>query len=213
MRARAVILASAASAGIILLGWQAGTGQGASLAVSPNISAGSDGGSSDGGGSGSGSGSLDGSGSAGIGSSGNGSSGSSGSGSSGTGTGSSGTGTGSPGSGSSGSGSSGTGAAPNAAISGTYKGSSVSTRFGSVQVQVTIAKGVITEITPLQLTDRDQRSVFISSRAAPVLRSEVLAAQSANVQTIGGATYTCEGYLSSLQAALDSAHFQTQSGG
>lgn len=206
MRARAVILASAASAGIILLGWQAGTGQGASLAVSPNISAGSDGGSSDGGGSGSGSGSLDGSGSAGNGSSGNGSTGSSGSGSSGT-------GTGGPGSGSSGSGSSGTGAAPNAAISGTYKGSSVSTRFGSVQVQVTIAKGVITEITPLQLTDRDQRSVFISSRAAPVLRSEVLAAQSANVQTIGGATYTCEGYLSSLQAALDSAHFQTQSGG
>jgi len=189
VRARAVILASAASAGIILLGWQAGTGQGASLAVSPNISTGSDGGGSDGGGSGSGSGSLDGSGSAGTGSSGNGSTGSSGSGSSGT------------------------GAASNAAISGTYKGSSVSTRFGSVQVQVTIAKGVITEITPLQLTDRDQRSVFISGRAAPVLRSEVLAAQSANVQTIGGATYTCEGYLSSLQAALDSAHFQTQSGG
>ena len=207
MRARAVILASAASAGIILLGWQAGTGQGASLAVSPNISTGSDGGGSDGGGSGSGSGSLDGSGSAGTGSSGNGSTGSSGNGSTGS------SGSGSSGSGSSGSGSSGTGAASNAAISGTYKGSSVSTRFGSVQVQVTIAKGVITEITPLQLTDRDQRSVFISSRAAPVLRSEVLAAQSANVQTIGGATYTCEGYLSSLQAALDSAHFQTQSGG
>jgi uncharacterized protein with FMN-binding domain len=78
---------------------------------------------------------------------------------------------------------------------------------------VTIAKGVITEVTPLQLTDRDQRSVSISNRAAPVMRSEVLAAQSANVQTIGGATYTCEGYLSSLQAALDSAHFQTQSVG
>jgi len=210
VRARAVILASAASAGIILLGWQAGTGQGASLAVSPNITTGSDGGRSDGGGSGSGSGSLDGSGSAGSGSSGTGS-GSSGGGSSGTG--SSGTGSSGTGSSGTGSGSSGTGASSNAAISGTYKGSSVSTRFGSVQVQVTIAKGVITEITPLQLTDRDQRSVFISSRAAPVMRSEVLAAQSANVQTIGGATYTCEGYLSSLQAALDSAHFQTQSGG
>ncbi len=200
-------MASAASAGIILLGWQAGTGQGTSLAVSPNISAGGSGGASDGGNSGTGSGNLGGTDSSGAGS------GSSGTGSSGTGSGTSGTGSGTSGTGSSGTGSGSSGSSSNAAISGTFKGSSVATRFGSVQVQVTIAKGVITEVTPLQLTDRDQRSVSISNRAAPVMRSEVLAAQSANVQTIGGATYTCEGYLSSLQAALDSAHFQTQSVG
>lgn len=90
---------------------------------------------------------------------------------------------------------------------GTYAGTAVETRFGTVQVQVTIKAGVITDVTALHLTDQEQRSVQISARAAPLLRSEVLSAQSANVQTIGGATYTSEAYLTSLQAALDAAHF------
>ena len=47
----------------------------------------------------------------------------------------------------------------------------------------------------------------ISNRAAPVLRSEVLAAQSARVQNVSGATYTTGGYLQSLQSALDQAGF------
>jgi uncharacterized protein with FMN-binding domain len=89
----------------------------------------------------------------------------------------------------------------------TYDGASVPTRFGTVQVQVTIQDGKITEITPLQLTDAERKSAQISSRAAPVLRSEVLQAQSANVQTIGGATVTSDAYLTSLQAALDAATF------
>jgi uncharacterized protein with FMN-binding domain len=92
-----------------------------------------------------------------------------------------------------------------ASTDGVYTGSDVQTRFGSVQVQVTIAAGTITEVTPLQLTDVDRRSVQISNQAAPMLRQEVLAAQSAQVSTIGGATYTSEGYLSSLQSALDQA--------
>ncbi len=90
---------------------------------------------------------------------------------------------------------------------GTYTGTAVQTRFGTVQVQVTIKAGVITDVTALHLTDQEQRSVQISARAAPLLRSEVLSAQSANVQTIGGATFTSEAYLTSLQAALDAAHF------
>ena len=89
----------------------------------------------------------------------------------------------------------------------TYDGASVQTRFGTVQVQVTIQDGKITEVTALQLTDAERKSAQISSRAAPVLRSEVLQAQSANVQTIGGATVTSDAYLSSLQAALDAANF------
>jgi len=76
-----------------------------------------------------------------------------------------------------------------------------------VQVRVTIQDGKITEVTPLQLTDAERKSAQISSRAAPVLRSEVLQAQSANVQTIGGATVTSDAYLTSLQAALDAANF------
>jgi uncharacterized protein with FMN-binding domain len=71
---------------------------------------------------------------------------------------------------------------------------------------VTVSGGTITDVTPLQLTDDDRKSIQISNRAAPLLRTEVLAAQSAGVQTISGATVTSNAYLSSLQAALDAAH-------
>lgn len=90
---------------------------------------------------------------------------------------------------------------------GTYTGSTVSTRFGDVQVAVTISGGAITDVTALHLTDDDGRSVQISNRAAPVLREEVLAAQSASVANVSGATYTSQAYLSSLQSALDQAGF------
>lgn len=93
-----------------------------------------------------------------------------------------------------------------AAASATYKGAVVQTRFGAVQVQITVSAGKVTEVTALQLTDDDRKSVQISNRAAPLLRSEVLAAQSADVQTIGGATVTSDAYLTSLQAALDAAN-------
>lgn len=133
--------------------------------------------------------------------------------------------TGSPGAGSSGTGLSGTGSAgssnspgstgssgtapsgsSNSPASGTYTGTAVQTRFGAVQVQITVSNGKITEVTPLQLTDTDGKSIQISNRAAPLLRSKVLAAQSANVQTVSGATITSRAYLSSLQAAIDAAN-------
>ncbi|MDJ0324150.1 FMN-binding protein [Cryobacterium sp. PH31-AA6] len=98
-------------------------------------------------------------------------------------------------------------AAPAGAASGTFDGSVVQTRFGPVQVSVTIASGSITEVTALQLTNDGGRSVMISNQAAPILRSEVLTAQSAQVQNVSGATYTTHGYLTSLQAALDAAQF------
>jgi uncharacterized protein with FMN-binding domain len=88
---------------------------------------------------------------------------------------------------------------------GTYTGTSEQTRFGNVQVKVTVSGGKITDVTALQLTDAEQRSVQISAYAAPILRSEVLASQSADVANVNGATYTTDGYLSSLQSALDQA--------
>ncbi|TFD59942.1 FMN-binding protein [Cryobacterium suzukii] len=97
--------------------------------------------------------------------------------------------------------------AASAAQSGTFTGPVVATRFGNVQVSVTIAAGAITDVTALQLTNHDGRSVQISNRAAPILRTEVLAAQSASVQNVSGATYTSDGYLQSLQSALDTAGF------
>ncbi|MDN4645789.1 FMN-binding protein [Arthrobacter sp. PsM3] len=106
---------------------------------------------------------------------------------------------------SSSSGSSGS-AGATAQAAGTYAGSLVQTRFGAVQVQITVKAGAITDVTALQLTDEDRKSVQISTRAAPLLRAEVIKAQSAQVQTIGGATVTSAAYLSSLQAALDAAN-------
>ena len=94
---------------------------------------------------------------------------------------------------------------PTTAVAGNYLGTSTSTPYGQVRVQVTIAGGHITAVTPTQLTDADGRSVQISNRAAPILRQEVLAAQSSQVQMVSGATYTSEAYLSSLQSALDQA--------
>lgn len=108
--------------------------------------------------------------------------------------------------GSSGSASSGSSSSSNSSASGTYKGNTVQTRFGPVQVQITVANGKITDVTALQLTNTDGKSIQISNRAAPLLRSKVLAAQSANVQTVSGATITSDAYLTSLQAALDAAN-------
>jgi uncharacterized protein with FMN-binding domain len=68
-----------------------------------------------------------------------------------------------------------------------------------------VSGGKITDVVAVQLTDRGGRSVEISNYAAPILRKEVLSAQSANVSTVGGATYTTDGYLSSVQSALDRA--------
>lgn len=96
-------------------------------------------------------------------------------------------------------------ASPSSTADGTYTGAPTSTRFGAVQVAITVAGGRITDVTALQLTDEDGRSVSISNRAAPILRQEVLAAQSADVQAVSGATYTSEGYLTSLQSAIDQA--------
>lgn len=91
------------------------------------------------------------------------------------------------------------------ATDGTYTGSDVSTRFGNVQVKVTVSNGAITDVTALHLTDDDRRSAQISSRAAPILASEVVASQSARVSNVSGATYTSDAYLQSVQSALDQA--------
>lgn len=84
-------------------------------------------------------------------------------------------------------------------------GDVVRTRFGTVQVQITVANGQLTDVTALKLTDEDNKSVRISARAAPILRTEALAAQSAHIDVVSGATYTTDGYTESLQSALDQA--------
>ena len=92
-----------------------------------------------------------------------------------------------------------------ATFTGKLTGQAVQIPFGTVQVQVTMQNGKITDVQALQLPSDQRRSQQIGQYAAPQLRSEVLAAQSANVNTISGATYTSQGYIQSLQSALSQA--------
>ncbi|WP_439690843.1 FMN-binding protein [Curtobacterium sp. SP.BCp] len=119
-------------------------------------------------------------------------------------TGTAGTGSGS-GSAGTGSGTSGGASASGAAKDGTFTGHAAQTQYGPVQVEITVAGGKITDVTALELTDRDGRSAQISQQAAPILRQEALQAQSAQIQAVSGATYTSEGYVTSLQSAIDQA--------
>jgi uncharacterized protein with FMN-binding domain len=85
-------------------------------------------------------------------------------------------------------------------------GALVGTPYGNVQVRLTHLGSRITDIHAVQLTDSSQHSVDISAYAAPILRQEALAAQSAQIDMVSGATFTSEGYQQSLQAAIDAAH-------
>ena len=91
-------------------------------------------------------------------------------------------------------------------FSGQLTGSPVQIPFGTVQVQVTMQNGTITDVQALQLPNDRGHSAEISAYAGPQLRSEALRAQSAQIDTISGATYTSYGYQQSLQSALDQAH-------
>jgi uncharacterized protein with FMN-binding domain len=90
--------------------------------------------------------------------------------------------------------------------SGTVSGSTVNTRYGPVQVSVTIENGKLTAVTALQLPSGG-RSGEISNEVGPILSSQALSAQSANIDGVSGATFTSSAYAKSLQAALDAAGF------
>jgi uncharacterized protein with FMN-binding domain len=85
-------------------------------------------------------------------------------------------------------------------------GDSIDTRWGPVQVEVTVAGGKITDVQPLAVPYDNGRSQEINNYAVPILHQEIIDAQSAQIDTVSGATYTSEGYRQSLQAALDAAH-------
>jgi uncharacterized protein with FMN-binding domain len=90
--------------------------------------------------------------------------------------------------------------------SGTYKGDVIDTRWGPVQVEITMAKGRLTAVRVLQVPTRNPRDREISDFSLPQLTQEALAAGNARIDSVSGATYTSEGYIQSLQSALDAAH-------
>jgi uncharacterized protein with FMN-binding domain len=97
-------------------------------------------------------------------------------------------------------------AAPHAGgASRTVTGTVEDTPYGPVQVSVTLTGARIVDVAPVQLPNDNGRSREINNYAAPLLRQEVLTAQSAQVDTISGASYTSDGYARSVQAALDAA--------
>jgi uncharacterized protein with FMN-binding domain len=92
-----------------------------------------------------------------------------------------------------------------ASASRTITGDSVDTRWGPVQVRITVQNGTITAVSAVDYPQNNARDVEINSYAIPQLNSEALAAKSAQIDMVSGATYTSEGYLGSLQSALDKA--------
>ncbi|MGW4598469.1 FMN-binding protein [Streptomyces sp. NPDC004457] len=87
----------------------------------------------------------------------------------------------------------------------TATGDTVQTRWGPVQVRVTVRDGRLTDVAAVSYPQDNPRDQEINSYALPQLRREALAAQSARIDTVSGATYTSDGYRQSLQSALDSA--------
>jgi uncharacterized protein with FMN-binding domain len=79
------------------------------------------------------------------------------------------------------------------------------TSYGPMQVQVSMEGRKITGVKVLQQTNTGSLSQQIDANAIPQLTKETLAAQSARIDAVSGASYTSSGYIKSLQSALDQA--------
>jgi uncharacterized protein with FMN-binding domain len=82
-------------------------------------------------------------------------------------------------------------------------GNVANTVYGPVQVQVVVRDEKITGVNILEQPTSTANDLQIGQFAFPKLISETLAAQSAHVDAVSGATYTSAGYIKSLQSALD----------
>ena len=99
----------------------------------------------------------------------------------------------------------GTSTSTTGSVSGTFTGAAVETRYGAVQVEITVEDGVITSSEAIKYPNRDRHDQQINSYAVPVLNAEAVDAQSAHIDAVSGATYTSVGYVRSLQSAIDEA--------
>lgn len=92
-----------------------------------------------------------------------------------------------------------------APVSKTVPGDVAQTPYGPVQVALVMTGKRIVDVRALQLPSDASRSRRLAQIAAPTLRTEVLTAQSAQIDSVSGATYTSQGYAESVQYALDHA--------
>ncbi|KUL20739.1 FMN-binding protein [Streptomyces regalis] len=91
-----------------------------------------------------------------------------------------------------------------AAGTGTITGDAAQTQYGAVQVRLTVAGGKITQAEAVQAPKGGQ-SDQVTANAVPKLNQAAVAAQSADIDAVSGATYTSAGYKESLQSAIDKA--------
>ncbi|MGW5133503.1 FMN-binding protein [Streptomyces sp. NPDC004135] len=96
------------------------------------------------------------------------------------------------------------GQAPQGGVNGAVTGDAAQTQYGPVQVRVTMSNGKITKAEAVQ-TPKGGQSDQITANAVPRLNQAAVAAQSADIDAVSGATYTSAGYKKSLQSALDKA--------
>jgi len=90
--------------------------------------------------------------------------------------------------------------------SGVFAGNTINTRWGPVQVEITVKDGVVVAAKALRFPSGDQRSLSISQQAIPYLVQQTLGVVSAaDVQGVSRASYTSDGWRSSLQSALKKA--------
>jgi uncharacterized protein with FMN-binding domain len=101
---------------------------------------------------------------------------------------------------------SGTGTGTGTGTGKTYAGSTAQTRWGPVQVTITVDGGKITDVAVPTYPNGNRRDQEINAGALPTLRQETLDKQSADIDAVSGATVTSDGYKQSLQSALDAAH-------
>ncbi len=83
-----------------------------------------------------------------------------------------------------------------------FDGQVIPTQFGNVRVRVIVSNRKITDVQALQMPFDHQRSLEISQVVTPLLHDEVFQAQSAQIDSPSGATFTSDAYQQSLQAAL-----------
>ena len=91
-------------------------------------------------------------------------------------------------------------------VNGTFTGADAPNFFGDVVVRVVITNGHITDVQSVTLPTDRAYSAYVSQVAGPLLRTEALQAQSANINIISGATYTSQSYAQSLESALQKDH-------
>jgi uncharacterized protein with FMN-binding domain len=87
----------------------------------------------------------------------------------------------------------------------TATGRTLTTPFSVVSVRVTLTGRELTRVETVALGGADARTKAINDRAEPILREAALEAGSAEIDVVTGATYTSEGYIDSLQSAIERA--------